>query len=51
MKYGLLANVPTQNFGDEIQTYAIKQFLPHVDYIVDRESIDTFRSERRGGRE
>lgn len=46
MKYGLLANVPTKNFGDEIQTYAIKQFLPHVDYIVDRESIDTFRSER-----
>lgn len=45
MKYGLLIHEPTTNLGDDIQSYAIKQFLPHVDYYVNREEIDSFKSE------
>ena len=45
MKYGLLVHEPTTNLGDDIQSYAIKQFLPHVDYYIDRENIDQFKSE------
>ncbi len=44
MKYGLLIHEPTTNIGDDIQSYAIKQFLPQVDYYVDRENIDRFAS-------
>ena len=35
---------PTTNWGDDIQSYAIKQFLPHVDYIINREKINSFKS-------
>lgn len=42
MKYGLLYYKETDNLGDDIQTYAAKQFLPRVDYIVDRESLNCF---------
>ncbi len=45
MKYGLLMHTPTTNIGDDIQSYAIKQFLPHVDYIVDREKVFSFKPE------
>ena len=45
MKYGLLMHKPTTNWGDDIQSYAIKQFLPHVDYIINREVINTFKPE------
>ena len=44
MKYGLLFHEPTLNIGDDIQSYATKQFLPHVDYLINREEIGRFRS-------
>ena len=42
MKYGLLVYIDTINLGDDIQSYAARRFLPRVDYIVDRERLDTF---------
>ncbi|MCM1283726.1 MAG: polysaccharide pyruvyl transferase family protein [Muribaculaceae bacterium] len=45
MKYGVLMHKTTMNLGDDIQSYASSRFLPHTDYIVDRENIDSFRSE------
>ena len=44
MKYGLLWYKKTRNIGDDIQTYAAEQFLPRVDYMIDRESISDFKS-------
>ena len=40
MKYGVLMHKTTMNLGDDIQAYASAQFLPHVDYLVERENID-----------
>lgn len=45
MKYGVLMHKITMNLGDDIQAYASAQFLPQIDYIVDRENLDTFQSE------
>ncbi len=45
MKYGLLMHKPTTNWGDDIQSYAIRQFLPHVDHIINRERINTFKGD------
>lgn len=45
MKYGVLVHKHTQNLGDDIQSFAISQHLPSVDYMVDREELDTFQSE------
>ena len=42
MKYGLLYYKDTDNIGDDIQTYAQKQFLPRIDYLIDRESLNLF---------
>lgn len=42
MKYGLLYYKETDNIGDDIQTYAQRQFLPKVDYLIDRESLNLF---------
>lgn len=42
MKYGLIIYNLTDNLGDDILTYAAYQFLPSVDYIIDRENVDTF---------
>lgn len=43
MKYGILLNKNNLNIGDDIQAFALAQFLPRVDYLVDREEIDDFR--------
>lgn len=45
MKYGVLYNQNNINIGDDIQAYATMQYLPHVDYFIDREHIDEFRSD------
>lgn len=45
MKYGVLVNKGNKNIGDDIQAYASSLFLPSVDYMVDRETIDTFVSD------
>ena len=42
MKYGLILYNLTDNLGDDILTYAAYKFLPRVDYVIDRENIDTF---------
>lgn len=45
MKYGLLVNKNAANIGDDIQSYAVAQFLPRIDLMVDRENLDTFKYE------
>lgn len=42
MKYGVIIYKDTDNIGDDILSYAGMQFLPHVDYVIDREALDTF---------
>lgn len=42
MKYGLVTFKETENIGDDIQSYSAKKFLPHIDYYVEREKLDTF---------
>lgn len=42
MKYGLVVFGDTDNIGDDILSYASRRFLPRVDYIIDRESLDLF---------
>ena len=44
MKYGVLYHKYTKNLGDDIQAYASSLFLPQIDYMVDREELDTFKS-------
>lgn len=45
MKYGLILNKNNLNIGDDIQAFATARFLPQVDYFIDREYMDDFRSE------
>lgn len=42
MKYAALYYKDTENLGDDIQCYAALQYLPQVDYVIDRENIDAF---------
>lgn len=42
LQYALLSYYGTNNLGDEIQSLAARQFLPRVDYYVDRETMDSF---------
>lgn len=42
MKYGLIVHFKTHNIGDDVQSYAMEKFLPHLDYLIDREHIDSF---------
>lgn len=42
MKYGLIVMNNLGNIGDDIQSYAIERFLPRVDYLIDREHMDSF---------
>lgn len=44
MKYVVLVHKYSHNIGDDIQSYATSLFLPSVDYMVDREELDTFQS-------
>lgn len=49
MKYGLLEyeeNPYTFNLGDYIQSLAAHQFLPQVDYFVNREKMGEYRGEK-----
>lgn len=45
MKYGFVLHNYSANIGDDIQTYAAKRFLPHVDYRILREDMSGFISE------
>lgn len=42
MKYGIIIHKKTANFGDDIQAYAVARLLPQVDYVLDREYLDSF---------
>lgn len=42
MKYGLIMFQNSFNLGDDIQSYAAEQYLPHTDYIIERENLDAF---------
>lgn len=44
MRFGLVVYLKTDNIGDDVQSYAAKRFLPTVDYVIDREALDTFDS-------
>ena len=43
MKYGVLVHKYMHNIGDDIQSYATSKFLPRVDYMIDREELDSFK--------
>lgn len=45
MKYGLIVHKNTKNLGNDIQSYAIARKLPSIDYIIEREEVDQFKSE------
>lgn len=47
MKYGLLYYKDTDNIGDDIQSYAASRFLPRIDYMIDRENIESFAPEKK----
>ena len=40
VKFGLL-KFSTENIGDEIQSIAVRRFLPSIDYYFDRDDIDS----------
>lgn len=44
MKFGLLYNWANKNIGDDIQAYATARYLPSIDYFIDREHINDFKS-------
>ena len=44
MKYAVIMYIHTDNIGDDIQSYAALKYLPKVDYIIDREEINSFNS-------
>ncbi len=42
MKYGLIWYPKSANIGDDIQSYAAIRYLPQIDYIINREELDSF---------
>lgn len=44
MNYGIVIHSTTQNIGDDIQTYAASKLVPRVDYVIEREKINSFKS-------
>lgn len=44
MKYGLVVNMKARNIGDDVQSYAIAKQMPSVDYVINREAMDVFKS-------
>ena len=47
MKYGLIVHQVTKNVGDDIQALATSYFLPKIDYIINRERLDSFTSDKQ----
>ena len=43
-KYGVI-KYSSINIGDEVQSVAAMRFLPQIDYYVQRERIDQFKSD------
>jgi predicted glycosyltransferase involved in capsule biosynthesis len=47
-KYGLLFYPGSYNIGDDIQSFAARQFLPIVDYYIDRDDQQTMLYDESG---
>lgn len=45
MKFGVIMHKTTRNIGDDIQTFAAMQHLPHTDHFLDREYLDEFTTD------
>lgn len=45
MKFGVLYHRSNMNIGDDIQAYAASRYLPSIDYFIDREHINDFKSD------
>ncbi len=45
MKFGILIHKNTQNIGDDIQSFAAANLLPSVDYFINRETFDDFKTD------
>ena len=44
MKFGILYNRNNLNIGDDIQAVATSYFLPQIDYFIDREQMQDFKT-------
>ena len=44
IKYAVLNYLNSKNFGDEIQSIAARNCMPHVDTVIARENLKTFSS-------
>lgn len=47
MKYGIIFNKVASNLSDDILTYAQTRYLPQIDYIIEKEQLDTFRPDKK----
>lgn len=47
MKYGLMSYDYTINLGNDIQSIAARRFLPKIDYYIDHEKLNLFRSQEK----
>lgn len=46
-KYALFTYTKSNNVGDEIQSISARQFLPQVDYYIDRDLVGEWRNSNR----
>ncbi len=44
MKYGILIDKSRNRFEDRIERYAVSKYLPHTDYFIDLDDIDSFHT-------
>ena len=47
MNYGLMSYDYTTNLGNEIQSIAARRFLPEIDYYIEHEKINLFKSDEK----
>lgn len=47
MKFALMSYDYTNNLGNEIQSIAARQFLPKIDYHIDHEKLNLFKSKEK----
>ena len=47
MKFGILYNRNNLNIGDDIQAVATSYFLPQIDYFIDREQMQDFKTKEK----
>jgi hypothetical protein len=47
MKFGLMSYDYTTNLGNEVQSIAARRFLPQIDYFIEHEQLNLFRSNEK----